>query len=187
MEAAAIAIGVAANVAGLALLHLAWARKLGGRGVLIGAGWGLVAASLALWFWAGGESGIGHAVAVFCALAAGYALFIMVRAGVRAPAPVQKAKADDAEARLPHEHRAWVVGLHVVVVTLVTALVCGLVYAVLARMGAFAPDALVSAGVLAPLLWAGLTCWLLMDPHSLRRVLGLLVLAALGAAALVVR
>lgn len=184
MQTPAIVIGVLASVAGLALLRAAWARKQGG--LLIAAAWSVIAASLAAWTWVGGESGFAHGLAVFCALAAAYVIVLLVQAGVRVRAPA-KAKSNGAEAPSAYDHRAWVFVVHALAATIVTSLVCGLCYALLARAGFTAPDALVAAGVLAPLLWAGLVCWLLMDAHVLRRVLGLVALAAFGAAALVVR
>lgn len=173
------------SVAALMLLHLAWARSASGRGVFIISGWSLAAASLSVGAFVDGEIGAATAVIGFAATALAYVTVLFVRAPVASIA--SKPKASSSRAAIGADSaslaRIGLFTLAAVSSTVVATLLAGLSYVLAIRGGLAAADAIVGGAVIATLAWAGLVCWLLMDPNSLRRVVGMIALAAAGSAA----
>jgi len=171
----------------MALLRTAWGRGDGRRGPLIGGAWLLVAVALATGGVLGGEVGFAQAAAIFTGVALAYMAILFMRApaavGVqqrKAPGPRASVAPDSASMR-----RIASFVLLMVAGLVVATLLSGLSFILALRAGVAPADAIVGATVLSPLLWASLACWSLMDTNAVRRVVVMVVLAALGAAAFV--
>jgi hypothetical protein len=173
------------SVAALALLRLAWGRSASGRGVFICIGWGLAAASLFVGGLIDGEIGVATAVIVFSSVALAYVATMFVRAPVAVIAPKQKEPSSRAASGsdFASMRRIGVFTLAAVSSIVVATLLAGLTYALAIRGGAAPANAIVGGAVIAPLVWAGLVCWLLMDSNSVRRAVLMIALAAAGASA----
>lgn len=170
-----IAIGIVANAAALALLRFAWGRGRGGAPMALA--WLCLAAGLASWVIVRGESGFAQGLTSFCALAAAY---IAVRFWRSPVAAHEDAKAGAPRTPSVFARRAFAFALAAAAATLAAVLLSGLCYALGARAGLAPADAIVAAGVLAPIVWAMLMCWLLMEQGAQIRLLVVTMLCAVG-------
>jgi hypothetical protein len=183
-----MAFGVIAAISGLGFLRVAWGRRAGPRGVVIVAAWLLIALSLLSWGAAAQERGVAIGVLIFVALAMACMVALFARQRPAASSQSDRSGSLRDESKLTAGvlgRRVWIFVLAGPLSLIATCLLGGLCYALLTRAGAATTDAIMVATLLAPVVWGGLMCWVLMDVSLVRRTAGVLGAAALGAACFV--
>lgn len=175
MNLAAGAIGAIAGAAGFCLLWMSWAKRERPHGLTLGAGWALGLAAVAIWTLAGGDAGAAVGVSGLTALAC---LILAANASsayiVRVARPARSANGDGA----PESEK---LSLPLIGKRTATFLMAGplggavtiaLTLSLLKILQAFGvneADRIVYALLFAPISWASLAAYVVMDDLLTRK------------------
>lgn len=180
MSIAAGAIGAIAGVAGLYLLWRSWAERKRAHGLALGLGWALLLTGTVIWAFAGGDAGVAIGVSGLTALAslalAGIAYSVYVtRAARPARAAGQRAMRDETKLSAALIARRVMTFLFAGPVGGAVTIVLTLSFLkALQSSGVNEADRIVYALLFAPLIWAGLAVYVVMD-SLLKRKAALLI------------
>lgn len=185
LEAWAAALGAA----GVVLLRLAWGRKTGNRGYLIAGGWLLVTSALYFWGNNGGDRGVAIGVAAIIAIA--FAVLAIRAQSAFAQRQKKPARTPAATQNQDRRKIGATVGVYTKRVSTfllaaplggAVALLASLsIYKLLKSTNAHEADAITLVFFLAPLLWAAIAAYAVIDKRMLRKAPVIFGAAALSA------
>lgn len=176
----ALIIAIAASLGGLVVLVRASERRKQARGVLISAGWALIAFSMIPWAFFGGVDR-GPAIGI-CVLSLAAISWIMRNGAISGRGRSTNSDETNPDTRvnpdrIPWLRRSWIFLLAGPVAFASSA---ALGVAIFAFTPSADADRLALAAYLVPVIWGSLAMWAVSDPRLMRKSMGVVGLGIMG-------